>query len=152
MFIKILSLIIGLGSIPFTKDLTEKQYFEMLKDMKEGVEVVETNAYFEALKNPEAKQYLSQRPSAEQIQQFFYTSLSVGRQFRERKTISQLQKQQELVDLIHYVKGHLEEIEKNRILLIENDNGESSSGHPVEEEGYEIVDKNTTVYEKAKEE
>ena len=149
MFIKILSLIIGVGSIPFTKDLTEKQYLEMLKEMKEGVEVLEKDIYFQTINDQEVKQYLGKRPSAEQIQQFFYTSLSLGRKFRESQTISRLQKQEELVDLIRYVQGHLEEIEKNRVLLLENGNGESSVA-PIEEEGYEIIDKNTTSYEKAK--
>jgi hypothetical protein len=81
MFIKILSLIIGVGSIPFTKDLTEKQYLEMLKEMKEGVEVLERDVYFQTINDQEVKQYLGKRPSAEQIQQFFYTSLSLGRKF-----------------------------------------------------------------------
>jgi hypothetical protein len=35
------------------------------------------------------------------------------------------------------------------VLLLENGNGESSVA-PIEEEGYEIIDKNTTSYEKAK--
>lgn len=143
MFIKILSLIVGLGSIPFTKDLTEKQYLEMLKDMKESVEVIESIGFKSINDQEEIKPFLSQRPSAEQIQQFFYTSLSLGRQFRERQTISHLQKQRELENLIDYVQGHLEEIEKNRMLLLENDNGESSSSTiPIEEEDYEVIDEN----------
>ncbi|CAG8511231.1 7134_t:CDS:2 [Ambispora gerdemannii] len=141
---------VGLGSIPFTKDLTEKQYLEMLEGMKTGVEIIESNVYFKAINDQEAKQYLSKRPSAEQVQQFFYASLSLGRQFQEKQTISQLQKQQELVDLIDYVKGHLAEIEKNRILLIEKGNEKNNSEHSIEEEDYEVIDKNVTVYEKAK--
>lgn len=117
--------------------------------MKQTVEIIEKDAYFKAVKDNESMQLLSKRPSAEQIQQFFYAPLSLGRQFREMKTISKLQKEQELVDLVHYVKSYLQEIESNRVLLLESEENSNETFEGLED--YEIVDK-AEVYEKAKEE
>lgn len=137
--------IIGFFAGFATNEMSEKKHYLYLKDMEQQL-LREENILYHHLTDNEWRRLLT--TNVQELRKWTLASASFSRYIR-RLEIGSRAHQRELEELITFIKGHLQELEENKLQIGQISD---SSNEEISSNDFEIINKSEVDYEQTKEE